>query len=233
MAIIQTRAFVIKTIPFQETSLIVRLFTESHGKIAVLAKGARNLKSPYRGYLDPLSLLEVQFYFKTTRDIQTLSKIETSRSFLNNCTEIQPPILATAILECLDKFIHDHHEEESLFELVLNTLDYMEMNRNNSINAFIYFILNLTSLMGYRIDLESNKIHDRSILSIPDSGIEFLRQIEKANIRNGLPIGPANSASVAIAKALVNYLAFQIDLPIKLNSLELLSQFRQSSDRKD
>jgi recombinational DNA repair protein (RecF pathway) len=32
MAIIQTRALVIKTIPFQDTSLIVRIFTESHAK---------------------------------------------------------------------------------------------------------------------------------------------------------------------------------------------------------
>ncbi|MBP9005277.1 MAG: DNA repair protein RecO, partial [Candidatus Marinimicrobia bacterium] len=111
MAIIRTRAFVIKTIPFKDTSLIARLFTESNGKVAVLAKGARNLKSPFRGYLEPLSLLEVQFYYKPTRDIQTLSQAETIRSFLSNSTEIEPTIMATAILECIEKFIREHHED--------------------------------------------------------------------------------------------------------------------------
>lgn len=233
MAIVQSRAFVIKTIPFQDTSLIVRMFTESHGKVTLLAKGARNLKSPYRGYLESLSLLEVQFYFKPTRDIQTLSKIETMRGFLYNCTEMRTTFLATAMLECLDKFIRDHHEDAPIFELVLDTLDYMDTHRANSASAFIYFILNLTTLMGYRIDLDSIKKTERSILSVPDNRLEFLKKIEDANIRIGLPDLPEGFSVGEIALSIVNYLAFQMDLPVKLKSLEILSQITQSNDRKE
>lgn len=230
MAIIRTRAIAIKTIPFQDTSLIVRLYTESHGKVAIIAKGARNLKSPFRGYLEPLSLLEVQFYFKPTRDIQTLSKIETIRSFLYNCTEIQPTILATAILECLDKFIRDHHEDAPIFELVLDTLDYIDGHRDESAIVFLYFILNLTTLMGYRIDLDSSD--NASALSIPAGGLDLLRKINIADIRHGLPSCSAELPTNAIAKALVNYLAVQTDLPVKLKSLELFSQLSVDSDGK-
>ncbi|HPC36615.1 MAG TPA: DNA repair protein RecO [Candidatus Marinimicrobia bacterium] len=232
MAIIRTRAFVIKTIPFKDTSLIVRLFTESHGKVAVLAKGARTLKNPFRGYLEPLNLLEVQFYYKPTRDIQTLSQAETIRSFLSNSTEIEPTIMVTAILECIEKFIRDRHEDVAVFKLVMDTLDYIEAHRDNSSIAFVYFILNLTTLMGYGIDFDSSTNFGQSILPISNNDLDYLKKIEKAEIHASLP-NNENLPIMAIAKTLVNYLAIQTDLPVRLKSFELLSQITRSVDQKE
>ncbi|MFH1214785.1 MAG: DNA repair protein RecO [Candidatus Neomarinimicrobiota bacterium] len=253
MAIIQTRAFAIKTIPFQDTSLIVRLFTESHGKVAVIAKGARNLKSPFRGYLEPLSLLEVQFYFKPTRDIQTLAKIETVQTYLYGCNDIQTTVMATAVLECLDKFIHEHHQDEPVFELVVQTLNYMDANRSDSAAALLYFLLKLTALMGYQINLDNCAVCGRSLqaacfnlaigqlqcehcgradasaLFIPAAGMEFLKKIVVPDIRNGLPQNSGNLPIGMIAKTLVNYLAIQMDLPTRFKSLELLNQIAATS----
>jgi len=41
----QQNAFVLHTRPYSETSLIVELFTENYGRIALLAKGARRSKT--------------------------------------------------------------------------------------------------------------------------------------------------------------------------------------------
>lgn len=227
MAIIQTRAFVIKTIPFQDTSLIVRIFTESHGKIAVIAKGARSLKSPFRGYLEQLSLLDVQFYYKPTRDIQTLGKIESVRRYFDGCTAIQPTILATAVLECLDKFIRDRHEDAPVFELVLETLDFMDAQRTESAGAFLYFLLKLTEQMGYKIDFD---FANTAIGAVSASGVDYLREIDTADIHRGLPPCPAHLPIGGLAKTLVDYLAHQMDLPVYLKSLELYTQISVDSD---
>ncbi|HOG76469.1 MAG TPA: hypothetical protein PLQ47_09645, partial [Candidatus Marinimicrobia bacterium] len=63
--------------------------------------------------------------------------------------------------------------------------------------------------------------------------LEILKKIEKADIRTGLPLYNENLPTIAIAKMLVNYLAMQTDLPVRLKSFELLSQITQSADRKD
>jgi DNA repair protein RecO (recombination protein O) len=227
MAIIQTHAFVIKTIPFQDTSLIVRLFTESQGKIAVIAKGARSLKSPFRGMLEPVSLLDVQFYYKPTRDIQTLAKIEILENYLFGCEEIQPAVIAMAILECLDKFIRDHHEDRSVFALTVEALRTIDACRTAGAEVFLYFLIKMTDLMGYRIDF-----NNKTALSITPAGIDFLREIDEADIRNGLPHFPANLPIGGIAKTLVDYLAAQMDLPVHLKSLELFRQFSVDSTGK-
>lgn len=44
-------AFILHTYPFRETSLIVETFTRDHGRVAVVARGARRPKSALRGVL--------------------------------------------------------------------------------------------------------------------------------------------------------------------------------------
>lgn len=44
-------AYVLHAIPFRETSLIVEMFTRSHGRLGLVAKGARRPRSALRGQL--------------------------------------------------------------------------------------------------------------------------------------------------------------------------------------
>ncbi len=67
-------AFVLQHRPYSETSLLVDLFTEESGRITVIAKGARRLKSKYRGVLLPFQQLTVLFTGKG--DVKTLTGAE-------------------------------------------------------------------------------------------------------------------------------------------------------------
>lgn len=55
------RAFVLHGRPYSETSLLLDLFTESHGRIKVLAKGARSRRSQLKGCLQPFTPLLVRW----------------------------------------------------------------------------------------------------------------------------------------------------------------------------
>ena len=71
-------AFVLQHRPYSETSLLVDLFTQKTGRIAAIAKGARRLKSRYRGVLLPFQPLAVQFTGKG--DVKTLTGAEPAGS---------------------------------------------------------------------------------------------------------------------------------------------------------
>ena len=52
-------AFVLHSYPYRETSLIIEVFTRNHGRVALVARGARRPRSALRGVLQafqPLSL---------------------------------------------------------------------------------------------------------------------------------------------------------------------------------
>ena len=55
------RAFVLHSRPYSETSLLLDLFSESEGRVRVLAKGARSCRSQLKGALQPFTPLLVRW----------------------------------------------------------------------------------------------------------------------------------------------------------------------------
>lgn len=52
-------AFVLHRYPYRETSFIVEFFTQYHGRISVISKGARGMKSPLKGLLQAFTPLQM------------------------------------------------------------------------------------------------------------------------------------------------------------------------------
>ncbi|VTR31399.1 Recombination protein O [Serratia fonticola] len=71
------RAFVLHGRPFSETSLMLDLFTEGHGRVRLLAKGARSRRSNLKGCLQPFTPLLVRWggrgEVKTLRGAEAVS----------------------------------------------------------------------------------------------------------------------------------------------------------------
>ena len=67
-------AYVLHSYPFRETSLIVEVFSRDHGRVALLARGARRPRSALRGLLLAFQPLELGWAGKG--EVQTLMKAE-------------------------------------------------------------------------------------------------------------------------------------------------------------
>ncbi len=76
MALVKTDAIVLRTIDYSETSLIVWLFSREHGRLHIIAKGARRPRSIFEGALEPLVRGELVFYRKAKPD-----GLETAKEF--------------------------------------------------------------------------------------------------------------------------------------------------------
>jgi DNA repair protein RecO (recombination protein O) len=67
-------AFVLHSIPYSETSLIVELFTQQQGRIAAIAKGAKRKGSALRSVLMPFQPIEISLSGKS--ELRTLTGAE-------------------------------------------------------------------------------------------------------------------------------------------------------------
>ncbi len=54
-----TQAFVLRRVDYKDSDRILTLYTQDHGKISALARGARNSAKRFSGSLEPFVLLEV------------------------------------------------------------------------------------------------------------------------------------------------------------------------------
>ena len=101
--LIATNAIVLKRIPYSDTSLICRIFTEDWGKVTILAKGVLRPKNVTGALLEPVNHIHIQYYNKSNRDIQILKNanfIQQYSTIRNNLSRI---ILGLAIVEIIDK----------------------------------------------------------------------------------------------------------------------------------
>jgi DNA repair protein RecO (recombination protein O) len=67
-------AYVLHTYPYRETSLILQAWTEKHGRLGLVAKGARRPKSASRSLLVPFQPLVVDWFGKG--ELRTLKTVE-------------------------------------------------------------------------------------------------------------------------------------------------------------
>lgn len=70
----QQAAFVLHSYPFRETSLIVEAFSRDHGRVALVARGARRPKSALRGTL--LLFQPLLLSWSGRRELRTLTQAE-------------------------------------------------------------------------------------------------------------------------------------------------------------
>ena len=76
-------AYVLHSYPFRETSLIVEVFSRDHGRVALLARGARRPRSVLRGLLLAFQPLELGWAGKG--EVPTLMKTSAPRDDSTAC----------------------------------------------------------------------------------------------------------------------------------------------------
>jgi DNA repair protein RecO (recombination protein O) len=59
MAELQDSAFLLRRIAYGDTSYIIHLLGQAHGRLTLMARGARRPKSPFRASLEPLHMLRI------------------------------------------------------------------------------------------------------------------------------------------------------------------------------
>jgi DNA repair protein RecO (recombination protein O) len=74
-------AFVLHSRAYRDTSLLVELFTEQHGRVSAVARGVRTVKSKSKGLLLPFTPLAVCWSGKST--LMSLGKVEANGSGYN------------------------------------------------------------------------------------------------------------------------------------------------------
>ena len=83
MAEIVDYAFLLRTIPYSDSSLILHVLTSEHGRLSLMARGARRAKSPFRGGVAPLYQLKLTWREPRTGNMGTLVEIQRLKPMLS------------------------------------------------------------------------------------------------------------------------------------------------------
>jgi DNA repair protein RecO (recombination protein O) len=93
---------ILRTRPLTETSLIVQWLTAEHGRISMVAKGARRAKSPFAGKLDLFYEGEFSFVRSRRSELHTLGEVairETNQALRRDLLCLRQAAYCAALLE--------------------------------------------------------------------------------------------------------------------------------------
>ena len=183
--ILQTEAFVLRSIDYGETSRIVTLFTRQRGKIAVMARGARRSGSRFGSSLQPMSYSSVVIYYKPSRGIQTLSESSHLHFFDGITRDLERVSCGLRIIELVYALMQEEEQNQRVFILVLEVLERLNRTVERTDNLLYYFQLRFASILGFAPDIERNAVE-----ALSETG--FL-SLETGAI---LPVRPPHAASV-------------------------------------
>jgi DNA repair protein RecO (recombination protein O) len=151
-----SETYVLRTYPFRESDLIVSFFTRDQGKLRGVARRARRPKSNFGSGLERLSLVDLTYSQKETRELVNLISCDLVQSQFDLLADFDAGVALDYVAEVSDHILPPHEPNETFFRLINAVLNFMHSGSpGGTWTAVTYFSLWATRLSGFLPDLSS------------------------------------------------------------------------------
>ena len=153
---ITTKAIVLTSLKYGDTSLIVKAFTESDGLKSYLLKGVLTSK---RGklksaYFQPITQLELVANHKNKGTLESIREAKVSYAYQTLHTDIAKNAMALFLAEMLGNSIHEEEPNQALFQFLEASMQWLDAHDAIS-NFHIYVLIRLTKYLGFYPDSDA------------------------------------------------------------------------------
>lgn len=146
---IKTSGIVLKGTNFGEADKILTVFTERLGKVKVLARGVRKIKSHLAGALEPFILSELLLHEGKT--FYSISGAEIIKSYPTIHDDIDKIARVFFLGELIDNFVTLDEKSGAMFELFISALNSLENNSKDIL--LLSFQLKIVEAAGFKPEL--------------------------------------------------------------------------------
>jgi DNA repair protein RecO (recombination protein O) len=166
MNICKSKAIVLKSKDFRDSSRILTLFTQKFGKIKMLAKGVKSAKSRLAGNLQQFSVIEVVFYKREQSDLHFLSQADLLDPRPGLYQDLDRLSHASAAVELVNKMTAQEEPHPGLFSLLTEATEQIQSLPIEKLPLAVWsFALRLAANLGYRPNLAGCSICRRRSLN--------------------------------------------------------------------
>ena len=156
MAIVHTKAIVLSSLKYSDTSLIVKCFTEQEGLKSYLIRGV--LKPKKKGikaaYFQPLNQLQIVANHSSKSNLHSLKEVHVNQPYKTIHADIVKQSVVLFLSEVLANSIQEEEQNMSLFSYLENAFSWLDLN-DKIANFHLLFLLNLTSYLGFYPDISN------------------------------------------------------------------------------
>ena len=145
-----TKAIVINTIKYGDTSLIATCYTEKSGLKTYMLKGILKAKKAKvkAAYFQPLMQLNITANHNTKGTLNSIREIEVINFYNSIYSDIKKQSIILFLAETLYYSIKEEEQNASLFKYLETSLLWLDTHETVS-NFHLLFLLNLSKYLGF------------------------------------------------------------------------------------
>lgn len=146
-----TKAIVLNALKFQDTSLIVKCYTQK-GIKSYLVKGvfSKNIKrKKFKvAYFQPFTLLDIVANHNNKGHLNYINEVNVYRPLHNLYTDIYKSTIALFLSEILASVLKEENQDDLLFQFIENAIVWLDTHDKTN-NYHIIFLLKLSKYLGF------------------------------------------------------------------------------------
>lgn len=147
---IKSKALVLHSIKYNDSSLIVHCYTETNGRQSFLLKGILSAKKGKfrKALFQPLTALEIEFQIKNKGGLNYLKDAKVRNPYQSLYTHISKNALVLFIAEILHKSLKEEDEDKLLYSYLEHALLWLDTHEEIA-NFHLIFMLQLSKYLGF------------------------------------------------------------------------------------
>lgn len=165
MAVVHTKAIVLSSLKYSDTSLIVKCFTEQEGLKSYLVRGV--LKAKKKGikaaYFQPLNQLQLVANHSSKSNLHSLKEVHIHQPYKTIYSDIVKQSVVLFLSEILANSIQEEEQNIPLFSYLENAFSWLDLH-DKIANFHLLFLLNLTSFLGFYPDVSNSSASSFNLL---------------------------------------------------------------------
>lgn len=220
----QTKAIILRTVAYGDSSLIVTAYTEKFGLQQYLVKGARRVSKKggtAAGMYQPAALLDMVVYHHPQKQLNYTKEVKWATIYAHVLSQVVKNAVALMMMELVWKCLKETEQNEELFDFVMQYLILLDEAEPAVVaNMPLHFLLHFAGQLGFSI--ENNFSPNTPILDLAEG--RFTAEVPPhANYLTG-PLAETTSTFLATKNAVTLY-RIRLHRPLRQELLAAYQQF--------
>ncbi len=145
---LKTTGFVLRTLNYSESDLIVTFYSHDFGKLKGIAKGAKRSKKRFVNVFEPFSLTNILFTRKSRDMLAFIESCDIIDHYPAIRQDMEKTLIASYFIDLADHFSPEGKKNEKVFELLQNF--FLVLGREKASDALVrFFEMRLLKLAGF------------------------------------------------------------------------------------
>lgn len=160
----KTKAIILRSIKYGESSIICSAYTSKFGLQAYLIKGIRKGTKKSAGnsnYFQPGALLQMEVYHNPLKQLQYIKEYQWSFLYQTIYASVIKNAMIQFMVELILKTCREPESNSTLFDLIEECFIKTDQHNQNEVaNIPLYFILQLSKILGFQLNGNFDKVHN-------------------------------------------------------------------------